>query len=54
MLASLGLLYTLGHPVDWRRLHPDGGTLIPLPTYPFQRERYWIQAKEQELSTAAS
>ncbi|MCU0680761.1 MAG: type I polyketide synthase [Polyangiaceae bacterium] len=41
MLASLGALYALGHPVDWARLHPEGGAWAELPAYPWQHERYW-------------
>ena len=43
LLASLGALYTLGYPVDWRGLHPEGGRLVSLPDYPFQRQRYWFE-----------
>ena len=45
LLAALGALYVHGVAVDWRRL--DAGTprrKVQLPTYPFQRERYWVQA----------
>ena len=44
MLASLGALYVQGYPVEWARHSPSGGQCVPLPTYPFQRERYWIEA----------
>jgi myxalamid-type polyketide synthase MxaE and MxaD len=50
MLESLGELYTRGYPVDWSRLHPAGGQCVSLPTYAWQRERYWIEvdtAKER-------
>jgi acyl transferase domain-containing protein/NADPH:quinone reductase-like Zn-dependent oxidoreductase/SAM-dependent methyltransferase/acyl carrier protein len=46
MLASLGALYTLGHPVDWRKLWPDGGRCMPLPGYPWQRQHYWHEPEE--------
>jgi acyl transferase domain-containing protein/acyl carrier protein len=48
MLATLGALFTLGRPVDWRQLHPESGRLIHLPSYPWQRTRFWLP------STAAS
>ncbi len=41
MLGSLGSLYTLGYPLDWNKLYGEGGGFIPLPSYPWQRERYW-------------
>lgn len=32
-----------GFDLDWDRLLPDGaGRTIPLPTYPFERDRYWV------------
>ncbi|PWW60494.1 polyketide synthase 12 [Actinokineospora spheciospongiae] len=38
-LASAGLLFAHGVPVTW----PDpGGVPVDLPTYAFQRERYWL------------
>jgi amino acid adenylation domain-containing protein len=43
MLRSLGALYTIGRTPEWRRLYPAGGTFIPLPSYPWQRERYWLE-----------
>ncbi|HTN88888.1 MAG TPA: SDR family NAD(P)-dependent oxidoreductase [Sorangium sp.] len=40
---SLGALYARGYPVDFRRQHASGGRCVPLPSYPWQRERYWIE-----------
>jgi acyl transferase domain-containing protein/acyl carrier protein len=43
ILESLGALYAHGVEVDWEGLdrgHPRQKVI--LPTYPFQRERYWI------------
>lgn len=45
MLAGLGRLYTVGHSVDWGLQHPGGGRLVPLPAYPWQRERYWLEVR---------
>ena len=42
MLAELGRLYTAGYPVDWRRVHGPTAPMIPLPRYPWQRDRYWL------------
>jgi acyl transferase domain-containing protein len=44
LLSSLGALYTEGAAVDWRNVH-EGATPRPvsLPTYPFQRQRYWCR-----------
>ncbi len=48
MLGSLGALYALGYPIDWTRLHPTGGRCVRLPSYPWQRERYWIEGETDE------
>ncbi|MFJ8060994.1 type I polyketide synthase [Streptomyces sp. NPDC096142] len=41
LLTAVGRLYAHGAAVDWQALHP-GGRTVPLPTYAFQRERYWL------------
>jgi acyl transferase domain-containing protein/ubiquinone/menaquinone biosynthesis C-methylase UbiE/acyl carrier protein len=45
LLGSLGRLYVSGHPVDWQRQYPQRGRLVPLPSYPWQRERYWLESE---------
>jgi acyl transferase domain-containing protein len=40
-LTSVGELYAHGVPVDWAALYP-GGRQVELPTYAFQRQRYWL------------
>jgi len=43
MLESLGELYVRGTQVNWKRFDKDyNRRKVNLPTYPFQRERYWI------------
>ncbi|MCP3097312.1 type I polyketide synthase [Myxococcus sp. K15C18031901] len=44
MLSALGALYAMGHDVDLERQHPVRGRLAALPTYPWQHERFWIDA----------
>ena len=42
MLASLAKCYAQGANVTWPEVESDAsGTSITLPTYPFQRQRYW-------------
>ena len=41
MFESLGSLYTRGYPVDWNRIYAAGEGPIELPSYPWQRERFW-------------
>ncbi|AZQ39029.1 SDR family NAD(P)-dependent oxidoreductase [Streptomyces cyaneochromogenes] len=45
-LAALAALHVHGVPVDWRAVYADSGARAyrPLPTYPFQRQRYWLDA----------
>jgi acyl transferase domain-containing protein len=43
MLRSLAALYVRGVRADWEAFdRPFGRTRVALPTYPFQRERYWV------------
>ncbi|WP_265270990.1 type I polyketide synthase [Nostoc sp. KVJ3] len=51
MLESLGQLYTQGVKVDWQEFErPYPRKKVVLPTYPFQREPYWVD--ESKVSTA--
>ncbi|PRQ04170.1 Phthiocerol synthesis polyketide synthase type I PpsC [Enhygromyxa salina] len=40
MLELVGRLYERGHDPDWSALNPEG-SFIELPTYPWDRQRYW-------------
>jgi acyl transferase domain-containing protein/thioesterase domain-containing protein/4'-phosphopantetheinyl transferase EntD len=43
---ALGRLWGVGCAVDWRRVQGDARRLrVPLPTYPFERQRYWIEPR---------
>lgn len=51
MLASLGSLWTAGAPVDWPAFHgSDPVRRVSLPTYPFERQSYWIGAHPDALT----
>nr|ASA76631.1 polyketide synthase [Pyxidicoccus sp. MCy9557] len=41
-LRSLASLYVRGCQLGWARLFPGRHLRVPLPTYPFARDRYWI------------
>ncbi|MFJ2868917.1 SDR family NAD(P)-dependent oxidoreductase, partial [Kitasatospora sp. NPDC087314] len=43
LLTSAAQAWARGLPVDWTAQYP-GGRRTVLPTYPFQRTRYWIDA----------
>ena len=42
LLGSLGAVYAAGGDIAWSRAYPAGGTRATLPTYAWQRERYWL------------
>jgi myxalamid-type polyketide synthase MxaB len=53
MLISLGTLYTQGAKIDWVALDQDWPRhKIELPTYPFQRQRYWPTASTRRQASA--
>ena len=44
LLATLGTLYLLGAQVEWGRIYRScRPSRVVLPTYPFQRERFWVE-----------
>ena len=51
---ALARAWLRGVPVDWAAYHAGGRRhRVPLPTYPFQRKRHWIDAPAQAGVTAA-
>ncbi|MEV7184148.1 amino acid adenylation domain-containing protein [Kitasatospora sp. NPDC093102] len=44
---SLAELHTLGVELSWEALHPAGRP-VPLPAYPWRRDRYWVEPKPVE------
>jgi acyl transferase domain-containing protein/acyl-CoA synthetase (AMP-forming)/AMP-acid ligase II len=48
-LASLGEAFTGGVSVDWAAVFAGSGARrVPLPTYAFQRQRYWLEAPSED------
>jgi acyl transferase domain-containing protein/thioesterase domain-containing protein/acyl carrier protein len=48
ILKTLGQLWMNGITVNWSRFYADEQRCrLPLPTYPFERQRYWIEAQTQ-------
>lgn len=54
LVDSLGLLYVTGQEIDWQGFDRDFvRSKVQLPTYPFQRERYWFDMDEGGKDTEA-
>ncbi|MGX1855669.1 type I polyketide synthase, partial [Streptomyces sp. NPDC055299] len=51
LLTALARLHTAGVPLDWAALLP-GARRVDLPTYAFQRTRYWLHATAPEDTPA--
>jgi acyl transferase domain-containing protein len=55
LLSTLGRLWLCGLDVDWRAFYGDDHPgRIPLPTYPFARERHWIDRQPGSTARAVS
>ncbi|MDF5759365.1 type I polyketide synthase, partial [Spongiactinospora sp. TRM90649] len=52
VITALATLHVSGHIPDWTALLP-AARAIDLPTYPFQRERYWVDAPPEAAAVAA-
>ena len=55
LLGTLGRLWLAGVKTDWPEFH-DGAARrrVPLPTYPFERRRFWVEPRRQAAPTAAT
>jgi acyl transferase domain-containing protein/acyl carrier protein len=43
LLGTLGKLWLVGQPIDWTAFWAgERRRRVPLPTYPFERQRYWV------------
>ncbi|WNI26937.1 SDR family NAD(P)-dependent oxidoreductase [Streptomyces sp. ITFR-16] len=55
VVAALGRLYVEGARVDWEAFYAGSGARrVELPTYAFQRTRYWVEAPVAGGDAAAS
>lgn len=54
LLELIGRLWVRGVPVDWARLHVGDRRRVPLPTYPFERQRFWIESGSVQFQQASS
>jgi acyl transferase domain-containing protein/acyl carrier protein len=53
MLGSLGALFDLGRPVRWDVVNPAGRP-VRLPSYPWQRDRFWLEETRKKKDRSAS
>jgi acyl transferase domain-containing protein len=51
--TTLGRLWLAGVNVDWASLHTDARRRVNLPTYPFERQRYWIDPQQRSASAVS-
>uniref|UniRef100_UPI00047650FA acyltransferase domain-containing protein n=1 Tax=unclassified Streptomyces TaxID=2593676 RepID=UPI00047650FA len=52
-LLSLGQAWAHGVPVDWTPQLPEVTHPVDLPTYPFQRQHYWLSASHAAAPTVS-
>ncbi|MFD3880772.1 type I polyketide synthase [Streptomyces microflavus] len=53
LLRSLGVLHTAGAPVRWEAVMA-GGSYVPLPHYPWQRESFWFAPRHTRATGEAA
>jgi phthiocerol/phenolphthiocerol synthesis type-I polyketide synthase E len=54
ILGSAGRLWAAGVDVDWQAVHAHERLhRVPLPTYPFERKRHWIERPSASAAPAA-
>lgn len=51
LLNTLGNIWINGFDIDWRSFYADEDRQrIPLPSYPFEGQRHWIEAEKQDFT----
>ncbi len=54
MLESAGKLWLLGQSIDWKGFYAhELRRRVPLPTYPFERQRYWVDPPEVQTDAVS-
>ncbi|MEQ1842347.1 MAG: acyltransferase domain-containing protein, partial [Verrucomicrobiales bacterium] len=46
MLGNLSRLHLHGKEIDWRSVNQAAGVYVPQPSYPWNRERFWLESEE--------
>ncbi|RKH53331.1 SDR family NAD(P)-dependent oxidoreductase [Corallococcus llansteffanensis] len=53
LLASLGKAWLSGVPLSWDAVHAAPPRRVLLPTYPYERQRFWVEPGRASLSSLA-
>jgi phthiocerol/phenolphthiocerol synthesis type-I polyketide synthase E len=54
LMRALGQLWLSGVEIDWESVHAgERRQRVPLPTYPFERQRFWVEARRLGLDLNA-
>lgn len=53
LLQTAGALHTVGYPVNWGKVFGAPGRVAALPSYPWQRQRYWLPRSNSTKARAA-
>ncbi|WP_370335937.1 type I polyketide synthase [Parvularcula marina] len=51
MLSALGKYWTKGGDINWDAVQPGAFRRVNLPTYPFDRKRFWVEPSDGAAST---
>jgi acyl transferase domain-containing protein/acyl carrier protein len=55
LLSTLGKLWLSNIQIDWQKFYAgERRRRIPLPAYPFERRRYWIEPRKQGISARSA
>jgi phthiocerol/phenolphthiocerol synthesis type-I polyketide synthase E len=54
LLGTVGKLWLAGAEIDWTAFQAGRGRRVPLPTYPFERQSYWITPEPASRRAAAA
>lgn len=54
LLSALASLYVIGSPVAWDRVYAQPYEPVPLPTYRWQRERFWFASGSESAGGRAT
>ncbi|MEO0835285.1 MAG: type I polyketide synthase, partial [Cyanobacteria bacterium J06642_3] len=53
LLNTCGQLWLSGVEINWDKLHLEKPDRVALPTYPFERQRYWIEPSSTDFNLSS-